>query len=246
MTMRIIKESANAKVLVITPLLPEHKISKETKKTIKRNKVPFVWISYEGSDNIPTNVQNGLNEFRKYKKGDIPEFLLPLDRDIVLGRGMIDKLCISLNMLPPEVAYVYANFEFKGAVNRKFPAQTFDINKLVFNNYISSNSLIRTKALRDIGGFVTDDKYKRLLDWALWLKFYQNGYIGMPCPIANFIAVSSEDDISAGTEEDFELKRRRVMSDFVKPIVERAKEEIQKNEQVEDSSNVLSFDDVID
>lgn len=243
--MNIIKESANAKVLVITPLLPDHKISKETKKTIKRNTVPFTWISYEGNDNIPTNVQNGLNEFRKYKKNDIPEFLLPLDRDIILGRGMIDRMCVALSMLPLEVAYTYANFEFKGAINKKFPAQTFDINKLVFNNYISSNSLIRISALNDVGGFVTDDKYKRLLDWALWLKFYQHGYIGMPCPIASFTAISTKDDISAGTAEDFELKRRRVMVDFVTPIIEKAKKNMEVEKSVDDEPEVLSFDDVI-
>jgi hypothetical protein len=240
--MNIICENKNSKVLVITPLLPGHKISKETKKTIKRNNIPFTWISYEGNNNIPTNVQNGLNEYRKCSKS-LPTCILPLDRDIVLGRNMIDRMFIAMSILPEEVAYVYVNFEFKGTVNKQFPAQAFDINKLVFNNYISSNSLIRLKCLDAVGGFVTDDKYKRLLDWCMWLKFYQHGYIGMPCPIAKFVAISSENDISAGTAEDFELKRRRVMTDFVNPIIEKAKKEIQaQSYKPEPLSDVLTFD----
>lgn len=239
--MQIIKQDKKSKVLVITPLLPGHKVSKDTKRTIKRNETPFSWISYESENNIPTNVQNGLNEFRKSNK--LPPYILPLDNDIILGRGMIDRIVVAMEMLPRNVAYVYANFEFKGRINKKFPAQAFDINKLVLNNYISSNSLIRLESLDSIGGFVTDDKYKRLLDWALWLKFYSYGYIGMPCPIANFIAISKENDISAGSYDDFRNKRSRIMEDFIKPLIEKAKMEMEnETPPVEPLDDVLTFD----
>lgn len=239
--LNVIREDENSVVLVVTPLLPNHKISKETKKTIKRNKVPFTWISFEGNNNIPTNVQMGINEYAKKAK-KIPQFLLPLDRDIILGRYMIDRMATALSILPKEVAYTYASFEFKGIVNKSFPARAFDINQLVLNNYISSNSMIRTKSLLDIGGFVTDDKFKRLLDWCLWLKFYSYGYIGMPCPIASFVAVSSKDDVSAGSVEDFNIKRNRVMQEFVRPLIEKAKKETQVYEP-EPPSDILTFDD---
>ena len=56
----IIREDKEAEVLVITPLLPGHKVSKETKKTINRNNTKLVWIKSIGDNNIPTNVENGL------------------------------------------------------------------------------------------------------------------------------------------------------------------------------------------
>jgi hypothetical protein len=235
----ILREDKDSEVLVVTPLLPGHKISKETKVTIRRNNTPITWITSEGNNNIPTNVQSGMYAYRDKSKYT-PKYILPLDRDISLGRGMIDKMVLALNILPSNVAYTYANFEFKGTVNQKFPAQKFDINRLVFNNYISSNSLIKIECLDAVGGFVTDDKYKRLLDWAMWLKFYQYGYIGMPCPIASFVATSSENDVSAGTVEDFRIKKQRVITDFVTPIIDKAKKEAQTKE-IEPLSDVLTF-----
>jgi hypothetical protein len=74
--------------------------------------------------------------------------------------------------------------------------------------------------LNDVGGFVTNNRYKRLLDWCLWLKFFSKGYIGKACENASFIAVSKEDDVSAGSLEEFNLKKGRVFNDFIKPIID--------------------------
>lgn len=241
---KIIREDKNSEILVVTPLLPGHKVSKDTKRTIKRNNIPFTWIISEGNNNIPINVENGLNEYRK-QAGESLRYLLPLDRDIILGRSMLDRMYVSLRSSPVHIAYTYANFEFRGVVNKEFPAIPFDINSLVFNNYISSNSMIKIECLDKVGGFVKDDKYKRLLDWCLWLKFFDNGFIGLPCPIASFIATSTEDDISTGTNQDFYLKRKRVLEDIVKPLVKRNMEkqyqEANKSDTMEPIENVLSF-----
>jgi hypothetical protein len=152
---------------------------------------------------------------------------------------MLDRMVFILDILPEDVAYTYSNFEFKGEIDKKFPAIPFDIKKLSYNNYISSNSLIKIKFLDKIGGFVTDEHYKRLLDWCLFLTFYQHGYIGMPTPNANFVATSTKDDVSAGTVQDFELKRKRVLEDYVKPIMQ--KEEAQATFDPEPLNDVLTF-----
>lgn len=244
MSLKIIREDEQSEVIVVTPLLPGHKISKDTRRTIKRNNIPFTWVSYESDNNIPTNVEKGLNEYRK-QNNRVPRYLLPLDRDITLGRGMIDRMFAAIISTPDNVAFTYANFEFKGEVDMKFPAKPYDINSLVMNNYISSNSMIKIEALDDVGGFVKDDRFKRLLDWCMWLKFFENGYIGMPCPIAHFVAVSTKDDISAGTNEDFYLKRKRVLEEIIKPLVKRnmeAQQQIAQTEEPEPLDNVLTFD----
>jgi hypothetical protein len=226
----VIREDKNPMVLVITPLWPGHKISRETKKTIKRNDTPLLWYSYTGYNNIPQNWWSAIIWLRKYKK-KLPKYVLPLDRDIILGRHMIDRMVNVFEgkgnmrtrnrVIPAHTAFIYCNFEFKGTVNREFPAEPYDINKLVKGNYISSNSLMNLDTLEFIGGPVTDPQYVRLLDWALWLKFAQFGYIGHPCKEANFLAISSADDISAGTPEDYQLKHQRVYEDFVKPLVKQ-------------------------
>ena len=60
---KFVKEVKNPEVLIVTPLLTGHEISKETKRTLKRNKTMFDWITSENNENIPTNLENGLNDY---------------------------------------------------------------------------------------------------------------------------------------------------------------------------------------
>ena len=217
---RVLKADPNAKFIVVTPLLPGHTISRDTKVTIKRNKYPFIWIQAEGKNNIPTNAFAGIDWYLM-KKSAIPDYYIMIDRDIRLGRNMLDRLYDKLSKAPLNVAYAYASFKFVGAFEREFPAIGWDINKLLMHNYISSNSMFRTSALYEVGP-VTDEKYKRLLDWAFLLKlFYERGWIGVPCPEATFEAVATPKSISAGSTQDYDLKRKRVIEDFCKPILEK-------------------------
>ena len=215
----VIKQDDDPRVLVITPLLPGHNVSQKTKTTLKRNKTPLVWLSSQGNGNIPTNAQYGIDWYKNIKTP--PEYYIMIDNDIEMGRGMIDKLVRKLEYQPDHVAFAYASFEFVGLINRKFPAIPYDIDRLMQHNYISSQSLIRTKCLKKIGGLVCDDKYIRLLDWCLWLKFFYHDYIGINCPNASFIAHSTEGNISTRSDHDYFQKRTLVIEDFVKPIMEK-------------------------
>jgi hypothetical protein len=216
--LRVVRQDDNSKILVVTPLYEGHKISKETKKSIKRNKYPFTWIKAEGKNNIPINAFGGVDWFL-HKTGSLPDYYIMIDRDIRLGRGMLDRLYDKLYKSPQQVAYSYASFKFTGAVNRDFPADPWDINKLLMHNYISSNSMFRTNVLYEVG-LVMDSYYKRLLDWAFLLKlFYSRKYVGVPCPEAKFEATSNHDSISAGGNDDYNIKRMRIIEDFCKPIM---------------------------
>lgn len=229
-------------VLVVTPLLPGHSIHRELKKWIKRNTIPFAWVISIGENNIPTNVWNGVSWYEK-TNGHSPKYILPIDRDIVMGRGMIDKMyqCFETNK-DSKVAYVYASFEFKGAINQKFPAVPFDPNRLMQSNHISSNSMIKLSLLKEVGGPVTGNKYKRLLDWALWLKFYKYGYVGRPCPQASFVAISTDKDVSAQGEDDYREKATAVYEDFISPILEKEKKEEKSNQVINNNITELDID----
>jgi len=213
----IIKECKNPQILVVTPLLPDHNISKHTKKTLKRNKTPFYWISSAGNKNIPTNAIEGIKWF-KNKFGKLPPYYMMIDRDIEAGRNLLDKLYDKLNNMNSNIGYCYASFQFKGHINASFPAMPYDINRLIQGNYISSNSLFRSTVIEKVK-LVTDNKYKRLLDYAFLLKCFANGYIGVPEPNAYFIAHSTKNDISAGSNDDYHLKYMRVFKDFIKPLI---------------------------
>ena len=214
---KIIQECKNPEILVVTPLLPGHKINGITKKTIKRNSAPFTWISSEGNNNIPLNALTGLKWYKE-RFGKLPPYYMMIDRDIEAGRGLLDRLHRRLDRTGLNVGFAYATFQFKGHVNADFPARPYDINRLIQSNYISSNSMFKTSVIEHVG-LVTDDKYKRLLDWAFLIKCFSYGYVGVPEPTAWFIAHSTDKDISAGSQEEYMEKYQLVWQDFIRPLL---------------------------
>jgi hypothetical protein len=219
----VIIEHENPEILVVTPLFSGHTVSKITKKTIKRNDIPFFWLTSEGNQNIPRNAQAGINWYKNEFHNELPPYYIMIDRDIEMGRNMLDRLYKRLYSYRDidYIGFSYASFQFKGHVNADFPAIPYDINRLIQSNHISSNSLFRSDVIENVG-LVTDDKYKRLLDWAFLLKCYANKIMGVPEPKAWFIAHSTKDDISAGSDEDYKIKHKRVYEDFVKPLLSSA------------------------
>lgn len=213
----IIRSTKFPEVLVVTPLLPIDYVSKITKKTIQRNTVKYFWITSSGNNNIPTNYQLGL-DWAKKNITNPPKHCIMIDNDIELGRHMLDRLDNKLKKSDENVGYAYAAFEFKGAVNKKFPAVEFNLKRLTQSNYISSNSMFKMKVIEEVG-LVTDDKYKRLLDWAFLLKCLSKGYRGINVPDARFVALSKPGDISAGSQGDYWIKHQKVFDDFIKPFV---------------------------
>lgn len=216
----IIKKNKDPEILVVTPLLPNHKVSRITKKTLKRNDIPYYWISSTGNRNIPKNALEGI-QWYKNKHGKLPPYYIMIDCDIEAGRGLLDRLYRKLKDTGSNIGYCYATFQFKGYVNADFPAKPFDINELIKSNYISSNSMFKSSTIENVG-LVTNDKYKRLLDWAFLIKCFREGYVGIPEPNAWFIAHSTEKDISAGSNDDYKLKYIRVFKDFIEPLFKKS------------------------
>ena len=212
--LKIVKKCNKPEVLVITPLKKGDKISKETKKSIKRNKVPFEWISLCENNNPAKNTSIAYKKWKK-NNGDVP-FVLKIDNDITASRGMIDKLYNALKESSDEFAYAYCAFEFVGSINVKFPLRPFNSEFIKKQNYISSCSLIKTHLLNKIGGFVIDDDYFGLLDWALWLKFLNNGYKGLPVNNTFFSAYASPNSVSCWQNRNYFEIRNKVLKNFVK------------------------------
>ncbi len=213
----VVKPNCEPQILVITPLKRGDKISKDTKKSIKRNNTPIEWISYMGDGNPAKNVAIAYKKYRR-SNGSVPPFVIKIDNDINASRCMLDKMYQGLMNAEEKYAYGYCGFEFTGAVNMKLPLSQFNPNVLLKANYISFNSLIRTKTLDECGGFVTDDSGFRLLDWCLWLRLLKKGYHGLPIDKAYFTAFASESTVSAGSDEDYMIKHQWVQKNFIDPI----------------------------
>lgn len=200
-------------ILVITPLFTGHKIGKETKKTLKRNKTPFEWISYMDSSNPCKNAQVAFDIYRK--NNDLPPYIIKIDNDLITQRGMLDEMFNVLEQSMSHEAYCYCPFEFQGAVNVKFKNDfPFDPDHLRKENYISSCSMMKTKKFLEIGMWVTNDEGFRLLDWALWLKYLNRGYVGVPTTKTSFVAIAGNKSVSSGGYDDYQKKRQWVLDNF--------------------------------
>jgi len=213
---KFLLQQTNPQLLIITPLKKGDKVSTETYKSVGITNVASDWIIYEDNQNPYKNFDDALRLY--LLTHNIPKYIIKMDNDIVVQETMLEQMVETLEGSQEMVAYTYCDFSFTGAVNMEFKANKFDINQLLQSNYISSISMMKSSHLKDIGGVVTDDKYFRLLDWALWLKFLLNGKVGEPTPNTSFVAYASSKSVSAGTPEDYKKKAQLVMEDFVVPI----------------------------
>ena len=221
---KVIRKSKSPKYLVITPLKTGDKISKKTKKSVKRNKLPFDWVSYESDCNIPTNTTLALEQYRK-KCGHGVDYIIKIDNDVYMDNGLLDEMYYVLKNSSDNVGYVYCGFSFIHELGMKTTFnKEFNVSDLLQHNYISSNSMIKVDALDKVGGFVTNMGYERLLDWALWLRFLYHGYVGVRVGTKGFVTPLNKNGVSSRGLNDYQIKRQRVIKDFVLPIKEKIKD----------------------
>ena len=223
MSLTVIHKVKNPKFLVITPLRLGDEIYPILMETIWNNKIDFDWVSYCGPHNIPMNTQKGLLEYCKhYRK---PKYFIKVDNDISFSKcPALDEMYKSIKDSSKKIAYVYSSFSYIGRMlNRRFLAEKFNPKQLLDFNTISSVSMIKTSVFEKTGGYITDDKYVRLLDWAHWLHLLRWGYEGLPCPSAYFEAIVDKAGISNAPADDYHKKRVLVIKDFVEPLKEKYK-----------------------
>ena len=205
--------SKNPKFLVVTPLKTGDKISPDTIKTMLNNNIEFDWIMYEGDNNIPSNTVSGITEYEKKNK-PLP-YVIKLDNNTMWQKNTLDNMYKTIIKSKKNVAYVYTSFQFKknDIPVASFMNIPFDANRLRQANFISSNSMIKRALLKQCP-FITNEKYKRLLDYAHWLSFLKKGYIGKLSK-GYFYSIMNEGNVSSGNQQDYITKLRRVHADFL-------------------------------
>jgi len=229
-----VKRDIKPEVMVITPLKSGDVISRATKISIARNKTPFCWITVTSDDIRPNNIIVGLETLKVFNKVDI-KYVLPLDNNIELGRNYLDRLYNKLNGSPDHVAYAYGNLEYHGKVNMAFPTRPWSLDMLLKGNYISSNSLFKLTALRQVG-IPNNVDLVRLLDWVLLIKLAEQLMLGIPVESAFHIAHVTDDNTSAKGDIDYQLKFTRVQQQVIMPFINRMRTEMsEKMSSVESS-----------
>ena len=201
---------------MITPLAKGDIVSYQTLNIISDNDIEIDWITFTGDGNPYQNFNSALELYKT--QYSLPKYIIKIDNDINAKKNMLFDMKRTLDYSKSNVAYTYCSFNFTGYLNLTINAIPFNSDKLGKANYISSMSMMKSECLEEIGGVVTDNKYFRLLDWALWLKFLNNGYIG-EVTNTSFTAYASKNSISNKGHDDYKKKALRVIEDFYVPFV---------------------------
>lgn len=207
----ILQVSESPEFSIVTPLRTGDSVSHATIDSVLKCEIPFNWISVESDNNVMKNFEIGFFELLNVKQ--LAPHAIKIDNDTEWGEDTLKEMSFVLKESFDNVAYSYCSFQYSGYINNSFPAINFNGEKLKQGNFISSNSMFKSSVIWEVG-LVTDDQYVRLLDWAFLLKCLKNGYIGKPSA-GNFTAYSSQNSISSRSIEDYNIKKERVLRDFL-------------------------------
>lgn len=98
------------------------------------------------------------------------------------------------------VAVIYSSKKIFGKYDDVVMAAPYEEDRLDTQNYIDMCALIRTSALREIGGWsgpMQDKRGPTHDDWALWLRFRSHGWLSEPCPNALLMYRAHDSNCSA-------------------------------------------------
>ena len=117
-----------------------------------------------------------LNHGIRLAKG---QYLARLDADDKLHASFVER-CVRVLEGHPECAFVYTWAVLFGQRSGVFYSRPYDLRRLKLGNYIPATALMRTKAIKEVGGFDSDLPWVE--DWDLWLSFAERGLFGRLLP----------------------------------------------------------------
>ena len=125
--------------------------------------------------------------------------LYPLDCDNRLHPDFLDRARAALLAAPPEVGWVYPDFDFFGLPQNWSAAGAYSRFLHLLENSCEAGSLIRRAV------FATGLRYDEAMragfeDWDLWLRAGQQGFRGQHLPMAGFQYRKRAESMLAGSE----------------------------------------------
>lgn len=99
------------------------------------------------------------------------KYILPLDADNKIDANNIIRGVLEFETEKENTAVLYGDALRFGEVDEFWEMGHFDRGRLLKENYIDACAIIRTDALRKVGGYSTNMPYMGWEDWDLWLRF---------------------------------------------------------------------------
>ncbi len=206
----LVHEDPEPQLLICTPLgTADHNsfIAESTKRSIldKNKDIRVLWYSFKSHFNCAGNKNFAFHTAKTHLEMEgkrLPPYLCFCNRDIEwtpwILEGMINKLS-NYSVKKDRVGYCYGQFQRYGEMNCTIRSPEFDINHLVFENFIDNNCIFHTKTFDNYIRFDTTlnnyDDYDLFLSLALYCDI--KGILYAP-DVNIFRTETSKNDISFG------------------------------------------------
>ena len=145
---------------VIIPCKDEASIETSCLNSLQKQSFSEYEVIIEEGKNVCENRNRGA------KKAN-GEYLFFLDSDIALAEDCFERMFLALEQ-DKTAGFAYGSFLKTGVLMGLQKALPWDYQRLCQQNYVSTMSMIRTSAFREVGGFRED--LARFQDWELFLR----------------------------------------------------------------------------
>ena len=181
------------KVSIIIPCYNQEKFISEAMESALNQtykNVEIVVINDASKDNSSEVIQKYANQHtniifldEKENKGVVKsrnlaiskcsgDYILPLDGDDKIEPTFCEKAVKILDS-DEEIRIVYSRTQFFGHMNKEFKLESFNPNRIMFNNCIPNTAMYRKSDFVSVGGY-QDYMKDGWEDWDLWLSILEN------------------------------------------------------------------------
>ncbi len=142
-------------------------------------------------------------------------YILPVDADDKIDPTFCEK---SVKILDKDndIRIVYSKIQFFGHLNKEFKLETFNPDRIIFNNCIPNTAMYRKSDFLSVGGY-HDYMKDGWEDWNMWLSILEIAPNKEKCAYKIDEKLYLYRQFESGTRSDFKLKKQNEL--FVNMIV---------------------------
>lgn len=190
------------KVSIVIPCFNHGEFLPEAVASVERSGAEIIVVDDGSTDERTSNEMNalaarGIHVIRQENKGlsaarnagiraSAGQYIFPLDVDDRALPPAIETATAILDA-NPKTGVVYGDTQLFGASADRWVAKSFDLRRLLQNNYIACSALFRRSVWEQNGGY--DERMKQgFEDWEFWLSACEHGwkFAYMPEPLFEY------------------------------------------------------------
>lgn len=202
--------------------------------TDSTEEIALRWIKKDERFKYYAKQNEGLGKTRNYGIAKSNgSYILPLDSDNQLIKDFMQD-AISVFEKNQNIGVVYGDAEYFGERNGLWKVDDFNLEKILFENYIDACAMYKKSLWDDVGGYDENIPFQGIEDWDFWIAL---GVLNIKFHYLNKITfkyyVSNASMIRSFTQEMHEMNNDYVFKKYSKQYQKHYRELYLKNQKIE-------------